>query len=110
MSYGDVWLIVVAAGVLSAGGWFMLIRTFAPVYVQVLVPAVWLAALLVPAPVPGYSGNFAPAFVVLLFEGLFQAEGDPGLALRFLLAGVFVAVAGVSLTFVLLRRRRQPSP
>lgn len=109
MSYGGVWFVVVLLGALSAVGWYLLVRTFASVYVQALVPGIWLALMLVPAPVPEYSGHFAPAFVVLIFEGLFQSQGEPWMAFRLLLAGVCLAAAIVSLTFLVLRRRRQPT-
>ncbi len=47
----------------------------------------WLPPLLlvVPAAVPGHDGAYAPAFVVLAFEWLFQADGRPLGALRVLL-------------------------
>jgi hypothetical protein len=107
MSYAGVWFIVVLFGGLSASGWYMLMRTFGSAYAKILVPAIWLALVLVPAPVPEFSGHYAPAFVVLVFEGLFQSEGNAGVALRLLAAGVCLAVAAVSLVFLILRRRRQ---
>lgn len=66
-----------------------------------LIP-VWL---LLPAPVPGYEGQLAPAFVVFLFEWLFQREGSPAMAGRILLLGTCVTSAAF-LAFWLLRRRR----
>lgn len=109
MSYAGVWVVVVAMAGLSAGAWYMLMRSHASIYVRALVPAAWLALMLVPAPIPGFAGNWAPAFVVLIFEGLFQAEGEPWLAFRLLMAGMCLAVAVVSLTLLILRRRQQPT-
>ncbi len=109
MSYGAVWVVVVLLAGLSAGGWYMLLRPFGSIYVRALVPAAWLALLLLPAPVPGFAGNWAPAFVVLVFEGLFQAAGEPWLAFRLLLAGVCVVVAVVGLIIWILQRHQQPS-
>lgn len=109
MGYAGIWLVVVLMAALSAAGWYLLVRGFTSAYGRALVPAVWLALMLVPAPVPGFPGNYAPAFVVLIFEGLFQAAGEPWIAFRLLVAGVCVAVAAVSLTFVILRRRHQPT-
>ena len=109
MSYAGVWVVVVLLAGLSAAGWYMLMRSLASIYARALVPAAWLALMLVPAPVPGFAGNWAPAFVVVIFEGLFQAEGEPWLAFRLLLAGVCLAVAVASLTILILRRRQQPT-
>ena len=56
--------------------------------------------LLVPAPVPGYSANLAPAFVVAIFESLFVAEGRPRAALVILT----VAFVGTALATIFLGR------
>ena len=69
-----------------------------------LIP-VWL---LLPAPVPGYEEQLAPAFVVFLFEWLFQRDGSPALAGSILLVGTCVTTAAF-LVFWLLRRRRMPA-
>ena len=53
---------------------------------------VLLSLLLVPAPIPGYPGDLAPAFLVALFESLFQADGKPLVALRLLGIGSIVGV------------------
>jgi len=67
----------------------------------------WLmpVLLLLPAPVPGYEGQLAPAFVVFLFEWLFQRDGSPVMAGRILLLGACVTSAAF-LVFWLWRRRR----
>ena len=96
-------------GALSTAGWYLLLRTFASRFVQVLLPAIWMAAMVVPAPVPDFPGEYAPAFVVVIFEGLFQSDGEPWVAARLMFAAVCLAVATVGLSFLALRRRRQPT-
>lgn len=67
--------------------------------------AVWLLA---PAPVPESPEHFAPAFVVLLFESLFQLQGSPEVAGRILLlATIAVLIPGIPLLFWAWRRRRR---
>lgn len=69
-----------------------------------LIPA-WL---LLPAPVPGYDGQLAPAFVVFIFEWLFQRGGAPATAGRILIMGTCV----MSVAFIawwLVQRRRSGS-
>ena len=53
------------------------------------------AGFVIPVAVPGASQVYAPAFIVLLFESTFQAEGDSTGALMSILIGVcsvFIAV------------------
>ena len=86
------WLVVALAAVgvaVSIYGFFRNSR-FRGALVFSLV--VLLSLLLVPAPVPGYPGNLAPAFLVVLFESLFQAEGKPLVALRLLGIGLIVGI------------------
>jgi hypothetical protein len=68
----------------------------------VLAP-VWL---LVPAEVPGFPGHYAPAFVVLLFESLFQHDGKPRAAAIILAAATLLAVA-LMLLWAVVRRSRK---
>jgi hypothetical protein len=69
----------------------------------------WLLGflLLLPAPVPGYPDNLAPAFLVFLFELLFQREGKPRAAGIILAAGALLFVAVVLVGWV-VRRLRAP--
>ncbi len=50
-----------------------------------------LALMLTPAPVPGFDGHLAPAFIVLLFEALLQHQGNPGQSFKLLLASCLAA-------------------
>jgi hypothetical protein len=110
MEYLLPWLIAGCAGIgltlavykltwfISAGFWRALVVLLVPVL------------LLTPAPVPGYQGQFAPAFLVLLFEGLLQAEGEVKVALRVLGYAAIACAGGVILGFAILRfTRKGPS-
>jgi hypothetical protein len=66
------------------------------------IPLMWLRSLLrclaavwllIPAKIQVVSGYYAPAFIVLIFEGIFRQEGDPGQAIVALTAGTLVVVA-----------------
>lgn len=66
-----------------------------------------LALMLTPAPVPGFDGHLAPAFIVLLFEALFQHQGNPGPSFKLLLASCLAAaaLAGLWAWLRLVKRR-----
>lgn len=86
------WLVTVLAAVglvVSIYGFFRKSR-FRAVLVFCLV--VLLSLLLVPAPVLGYPGDLAPAFLVALFESIFQPDGKPLVALRLLGIGLIVGI------------------
>jgi hypothetical protein len=104
MSYSSVWLIVIATGCVALLGVYMLIRSMPSLYLRVLVCALLLALFLTPAPVPGHPLNYAPAFIVAVFEGLLQSGGSPGVAVRMLLVGFALAIAVVTLGALALRR------
>lgn len=101
--YGVAW--VVTAGSLALGLFALYRATRGPGWTRTrlavaLLLAVWL---LLPAPVPGFDGHFAPAFVVLTFEALFQQAGQPRTAGMILGAGTALAVA-VMLLLAVIRR------
>jgi len=86
------WVVVVVAAlglVFSIYGFFRKSR-FSAVLCFCLV--VLLALLLVPAPIPGYPGELAPAFLVALFETFVQPDGKPMGALRLLGIGLIVGI------------------
>lgn len=62
--------------------------------------------LLLPAPVPGYSGHYAPAFLVFVFEWLFQTPGEPRTA-GVILAGGAALLCALGLLVGVWRRRRR---
>lgn len=102
--YGWAWLIIGAAGLI---GWLALMRLTRPLGaspVRWLLQGLVLLWLLLPAPVPGHTGQWAPAFIVLIFESVFQRGGEPLPAALILLFGSLVVLLLVML--LALRRRR----
>ena len=93
MSYTYAWLVIAGAGLLGAIVLWVLTRTIASGRLRAILRLVPPLLLLLPAPVPNYDGQLAPAFIVFVFESLFQAEGEPMLAGVILLVGL---VAGVT--------------
>lgn len=91
------WALAVAAAFLAFAGVCALTRRLRPSLLRSWLRALVLALMLAPAPVPGFPGNFAPAYVVALFEALFQIEGAPQPALRLLLAAGLAATAWTAL-------------
>ena len=93
MTYLLAWGIALAAGALGSVGLFFLTRnlsgSFLRWWLRLLAPFV----MLVPAPVPGYD-NYAPAFIVFLFESLFQRNGEP------FLAGLILGAAALMATLL----------
>jgi len=108
MSYSSVWLIVIAAGCVATIGVYRLTRSIGSGYLRALVCGLVLALLVTPAPVPGHPQNYAPAFIVAVFEGVLQTGGSPGVAVRLLIA-VMVAMTVLSFGALALRRAK-PSP
>ena len=104
-----MWVVVVLASLAAAACAYRLLRNVRSRYLRVLLPAAWLGLTLAPAPVPGFAGNLAPAFVVFAFEALFQASGEPWVAGRLALAGVAVAVALGLLGLLIWQRLRAPA-
>lgn len=85
MALTTAWLVVLGAALVGTLALIFLTRPLAPGLVRSLVR--WLPAplLIVPAPLPGHDDFYAPAFVVAIFEWLFQGDGHPGPAFRILL-------------------------
>ena len=111
MGYSSAWLIVIATGCVAMLGVYMLVRRMPSLYLRALLCALLLALFLTPAPVPGHPLNYAPAFIVAVFEGLLQSGGSPGVAVRMLLVGFALAIAVVTFATLALRRfprRAQP--
>ena len=83
------WGVAAGAGLLGTVAVYFLTQAMQPGRLRRTLRVLPLFLLLMPAPVPGYGGHFAPAFVVFFFEAVFQGEGQP------LLAGVLLAVAAL---------------
>ena len=100
------WLILLAACLGGAWSLNKTLQNFSNLLIKKLIICGMCAFFLTPAPVPGYPGAWAPAFVVALFEALFQIDGTPGSAALSLLAGVGVTLVLVrSVHAVQLRAR-----
>lgn len=105
MEYLNTWILIGAAGFIGTVALFF--ATSGLRWWPWLVTVIRLLPLLLlttPAPIPAHPDQLVPAFIVLLFEGLFQSEGAPGQA-----AGILIAVSTVFLLLVSLihwRRRR----
>jgi hypothetical protein len=83
-AYSIAWWVILVAALLGAAIFYYLLKNVGKSLLRILAVTLTLVFFLVPAPVPGYAGHFAPAFVVCVFEALFQTEGDPALSLRIL--------------------------
>lgn len=98
--YATAWAVALGGGLLAFIFWCLLtrgVRRGSLRWLLRLLPGVWM---LVPAPVPGYEGQYAPAFVVALFEAFLQDNGAPQTAFAVLAVAsvvVLVVVAVVSL-------------
>ena len=70
----------------------------------------WLLLVFVtPAQVPRHAGDFAPAFLVYLFEALLQRDGNPAVAGRILAAASACAIVLGVVTWLVGRFRRRGS-
>ena len=97
MAYPGAWTVIAVAGFLGIVGWFFITRNLRWYWLRTLLRWLFPVMLLTPAPVPGYDGEFAPAFIVVLFEGVFQTQGAPGTALL-----ILAATLGCTLAFCAL--------
>ena len=99
--YSSAWLVIVAASLVGAlclnsllkriGG----IRSVAGRSLRWALVMTVLAAFTLPVALPNAEQINAPAFIVLLFESSFQAQGDPAQARRMMLAGLPLVFVGV---------------
>jgi hypothetical protein len=101
--YVIAWVVITVAAVGGALAMHFWLRRHVSPLLHALALGIALGFFLLPAPVPGYDGHVAPAFVVAIFELLFQAEGQPAEALGILAIGCAVIVALV-LAWHYLRR------
>ncbi|MFK7913605.1 MAG: hypothetical protein AB8B93_06795 [Pseudomonadales bacterium] len=99
------WIVVAGAGLLALGFWFLITRGIANSLLRSWLRCVAAILMLLPAPVPGYHGQFAPAYIVALFEAVFQDAGQPEQAFIILGGGV-LAVSVLLLVWGLVRPRR----
>ena len=105
------WTVFALAGIGAATGLHMALRSWRRTrYLLPLLVAVWA---LLPWRIGQDSEHFAPAFIVLLFRGLFEPEGEPwSVAAGLLLASaialtLYFVVLGI---VVALRKRSAAKP
>ena len=104
------WVVIVAFALLGAIGLYKLFPKMVPSLRVPLVTTV-LVLFLLPAPIPRFEGEFAPAFVVFIFEYLFQIDGQPNFAGGVLLVGGVIALISSYLAVTIVSRRtRHESP
>jgi len=105
-AYAWAWIIVVVAAPLAV---FSLHRATRGLPLGGFRHALYvlIAVLLVlPAPLPGYPGHYAPASLVFLFEAAFQSSGSPRAA-ALILGGGSILVLVTLLVWVGIQRRRR---
>ncbi len=95
MQYLNAWIVVSLAAGVGSIGLFFLTRGFSSRWLRLLVRLLIPVWLVLPAPVPQFPGSYAPAFLIALFEGLFQVDGQPGQSVRLLLLASVVILVGV---------------
>lgn len=101
------WALAAAAALLAFAGVCALTQRLRPGFLRSWLRVLSLALMLTPAPVPGFPGNFAPAYVVGLFEAMFQIDGAPQQALRLLAAAGLAAAAAALWAWLGLGRKRR---
>jgi len=106
-AYTLAWSVIVLAAAGGAVVLYGLLRHFSNSLIRKVIVAMAVAFFVVPAPVPEYSGQLAPAFVVCIFEAFFQIDGSPAASLRILLISI-AAAAGLAIAAHYLLRRRVP--
>lgn len=92
-SYQISWLVLFLGSLVVSYITYQWLRRRLSVFSSLCCGLVVALFFLVPAPVPGYSGYYAPAYIVLIFESLFQIEGSPaysGQILTLSLVGLMV--------------------
>ena len=105
--YSSAWLAIAGAALVGALCLNSLLKRIGGVRSVVGRSLRWtlvitvLAAFTLPAEVPGAEQISAPAFIVLLFESSFQADGDPSAAQRIMLAGLAAVFVGTFTASVL---------
>ena len=110
MDYINAWGIAVLAGIACLAFFFLLTRRVGSLFLRILLRCLGAVWILLPAPVPDYPGNFAPAFVVWVFEGVLQSDGDPLLSLQILVWASFAVIGLVSLWYFLFGRHKNATP
>lgn len=86
------WVAVALAGLGVLAGIFVLTRSIATAWLRSLLRCLAAVWLLVPAQIQVVEGEYAPAFIVAVFEGAFRADGNPRPALMTLALGSVLVI------------------
>lgn len=103
--YTLAWIVIVVAAVGGAVGLWQLTRSMAWRSGRLSLVVLALVFFLIPAPIPGIEGGIAPAFVVAIFEYLFQNDGQPRVSLTLLGVGLGAVLLGTGLAYSRYRLR-----
>ena len=115
MPYANAWIVIAVLAVIGAFCLNLLFRGAGPARARwprklryIFITLVFVFFLL-PAPVPNYPGIYAPAFVVYVFESMFQSSGLPNESQGILVLGLGgVSIIGL-LALVLFRSKDKKS-
>ena len=97
MSEPVAWTAALVAALLAFVGIWALTRPMGSRFLHIWLRAMSLALMLTPAPVPNFEGHYAPAYIVALFESVFQLQGEPAQSLKLLLASCLLATVAAAL-------------
>ncbi len=106
--YSLAWVIVIVGGLGGAAALYGLLKD-GHYLVRWQAIALSLIFFLVPAPVPDHGDQLAPAFVVFVFEWLFQTDGSAGQAMRILLISLATGALITCVAYYANRRRENRS-
>ncbi|HEY6599475.1 MAG TPA: hypothetical protein VIZ30_09180 [Pseudomonadales bacterium] len=87
------WGVVALAGLGTLAGVFVLTRAIDTAWLRSLLRCLAAVWLMVPSKIQVVDSEYAPAFIVALFEGVFRSDGDPGPALAALTIASLVVIA-----------------
>ncbi len=87
------WGVVALAGLGALAGVFVLTRAIPIAWLRSLLRCLAAVWLMVPSKIQVVEAEYAPAFIVALFEGVFRADGNPGPALMALALASLVVIA-----------------
>ena len=103
-AYAIAWMVIIAAALIGGFGLWRLCARSRFGLLPWLATALAVTFFLTPITVPNYPQQMAPAFVVAVFELLFQTNGEPQASLRLLgLSMTAVSLLTLVLYFFLQR-------